>query len=64
MLTEAKFSPVEAMSQPFKVAGFEVTLSGRFCLTPEASTQLGVYLVNYPGHSQAQVGLYRDRNRT
>ena len=23
MLTEAKFSPVEAMSQPFKVAGFD-----------------------------------------
>ena len=23
------------MSQPLKVAGFEVTLNGRFCLTPE-----------------------------
>jgi hypothetical protein len=29
MLTEANF-PAEAMSQPLKVAGFEVTLSGRF----------------------------------
>ena len=28
--------PSKLMSQPFKVAGFEVTLSGRFWLTPEA----------------------------
>jgi hypothetical protein len=30
MLTEANFPPSKLMSQPLKVAGFEVTRSGRF----------------------------------
>jgi hypothetical protein len=35
MPTEANFALSKLMSQPLKVAGFEMTLSGRFWLPPE-----------------------------
>jgi hypothetical protein len=35
MPTEANSPLSELMSQPLKVAGFEVTLSGRFWVTPK-----------------------------